>query len=44
MGTVASCALVSLEDYEEKLEEDHKMAKILANEIANIDGVNVKLD
>lgn len=42
MGVLASSALISLEDWKEKLAEDHKMAKFLINEFANIPGVKVK--
>ena len=42
VGTLAACALVSLEDYRDKLAEDHKMAKFLINEFATIQGIKVK--
>ena len=42
MGVLASCALVSLENWKEMLTIDHENALFLANELKNLHSLNIE--
>lgn len=42
VGTIASCGLVALEDWRERLQNDHDNARYLAEEVDKIEAIDVK--
>jgi threonine aldolase len=43
-GVLAACGLVSLEDWEERFENDHENAKFIGEELKTIKNVEVNVD
>ena len=43
-GVFAACGVIALEDWQEKLAEDHSNAAFLANELAEIPGIIINPD